>query len=102
MVDLLHFRAVLQEVYYFQRILYVALHSEREGFQSLQKEESIERTDGGSGIAQQNGAYSGDIGRRTCHIGKAKSMITRVWTCQLGEFTGSLPVEIAGLYNDTS
>lgn len=51
MVDLFHFRMVLQEVYYLQRILYVAFHSEREGFQSLQKEESIERTDGGSGIA---------------------------------------------------
>ena len=51
MVDLLHFRMVLQEVYYLQRILYVAFHSEREGFQALQKEEGIERTDGGSGIA---------------------------------------------------
>ena len=102
MVDLFHFRMVLQEVYYLQRILYVAFHSEREGFQSLQKEEGIERTDGGSGITQQNSTYSGDIGRRTCHIGKAKSVVTRVWTCQLGEFTGSFPVEFTGIHNDTS
>ena len=76
----------------------MAFHTQRECFQTLQKNKGIERTDGSSGIAQQNGTDTDSICSRTCRIGKAHAMIARIGFGQLRKFTGMRFLTICWIY----
>ena len=93
---------ILQKLHHSQRILHMTFHTQRECFQTLQKNKGIERTDSSSGIAQQNGTDTDSICSRTCRIGKAHAMIARIGFGQLRKFTGSYPIELAAIYNNTA
>ena len=80
-----HFGMLLQEFNHFQGILHMTFHAKRQRLQSLQQNESIERTDCGTGITQQYGTDTDGIGSRTGNVNETYSMITRVRFRQLGK-----------------
>ena len=63
-VDLLHLGVVCQEFDHLLGVLHMALDAQAQGLGALQQQECIERGDGGTGIAQQDGADVGDEGGR--------------------------------------
>ena len=97
-----HFGMLLQEFNHFQGILHMTFHAKRQRLQSLQQNESIERTDCGTGITQQYGTDTDGIGSRTGSVDETYSMITRVRFRQLGKLPRGHPVELAAIYNNTT
>ena len=78
MVHLLYFRMIFQIIYYFQRIFYVAFHTQGERFQSLQQNECIERAYGCSRITQQDGTNADRICSRARCIDKAYAVVAGI------------------------
>ena len=81
----------------------MTLHAERQCFQTLQQDKSIERRDRSSCITQNDSPDAGDESCRTCHVGKDRSMITWVRFAQGRELIGiCFPIEIATVHNHSS
>ncbi len=69
MVDALNKRMLREVIDYLFGILGVALNSEREGFETLQEKERVERRKRGAGISEENSSdicYKRRTGRRLC------------------------------------
>ena len=77
-VDLLHLRMVCQEFDHLLGVLHMALDAQAQGLGALQQQECIERGDGGTGIAQQDGADVGNEGGRACGIGEGNTVVAGV------------------------
>lgn len=74
----------------------MTLHAERQCFQTLQQDKSIERRDRSSCITQNDSPDTSDESCRTRHIGKDRPMITWVRFAQGRELIGiCFPIEIA-------
>ena len=84
-VDLLHLRMVCQEFDHLLGVLHMALDAQAQGLGALQQQECIERGDGGTGIAQQDGADVGDEGGRACGIGEGNTVVAGVGISDIAE-----------------
>ena len=103
MVHFGYFRMSGQILDNFQSIGNVTFHTERQGFQTLQQDKSIERRDRGSCITQNNSPDASDESCRPRHIGKDRPMITWVRFAQGRELIGiCFPIEIATVHNHSS
>lgn len=49
----LYLRVLAEVLNYLQRVEYVALNTQREGFQTLEEYECVERRDSSAGVAQE-------------------------------------------------
>ena len=102
MMYFLNLRLALQIFYNLQRILNVTLYTERQSFQSLQKQEGVERRKSCSGITKKDGTYfCNECSRSNCFC-EADAVVARVWLSQGCEFSGSLPVEFTAVYDHTA
>ena len=92
---------ILQEVSDFLRVLAVAFHAQRQGFQPLHDQEGVERRQGGTGIAQGNHAAAANKGSRAEGVGVDHAVVRRVRLVQHRELVGTgFPVELAGVDHD--
>ena len=73
----------------------MAFYAQGKSFQALQQDKSVEGTDGGTCVAQQNSTDTDGIGSRTGCIDEAYAMIAWIRFGQLWEFAGSYPVEFS-------
>ena len=80
----------------------MALDAQRQGFQTLQEQECVERRKGCAGIAQENRTDVGGECCRTNGIDKADAVVARVRVCDLAELAGCLPVKLAALDNQAA
>ena len=102
MIYLFYLRMIVQILNNLQRILYVALYTQRQCFQTLQEEECVERRQCCAGITQQNRTDSGyKSGRSNC-LCEADAMITWIRLSQLRELAGTNPVKFSAVYDNAS
>ena len=87
MVDLGHLGMILEKFHHLQRILYVALYTERERLQSLQENEGIEGGDGSTRVAQYHRTNASYEGGRTCYVSKYGTMVAGVGLGQVGNLS---------------
>lgn len=83
MVDGLNQRLLLEIFQNLLGVLYVTFYAQRQGFQTLQQQECVERRDGSAGIAQQNGANLGGERCRSAGIYEADAVIGRIRIYQI-------------------
>ena len=96
MVHALDLRVAVQEVDDFERVLDVALDTQRERFQTLQQDKRVEGGQRCALIAQERGARLGDIGGLACGFGEHDAVVARVRLRDAGELVGVAgPVELA-------
>ena len=101
-VDLFHLGVVCQEFDHLLGVLHMALDAQAQGLGALQQQECIERGDGGTGIAQQDGADVGDEGGRACGIGEGNTVIAGVGIGDVAELAAGLPVKLAAVHDDAA
>ena len=87
MADAGHLGVARQEADNPQRVLHVPLHTQREGLEPLQQDKGVERRQGRSRVAQQDGTDTGDKGCPPGNIGKDRAVIRRVGLGQRGDRT---------------
>ena len=80
----------------------MALDTQAQGLGALQQQECIERGDGGTGIAQQDGADVGNEGSRACGIGEGNTVVAGVGIGDIAELAAGLPVKLAACLLYTS
>ena len=103
MIHLSHLGMVSQEIHHLQSILYMALYAQTQCLNTLQQDKGIEWRQCGTGIAQQHGTDTGDVGSSTNSIGKHDTVIRRIGLGQCGELIGiGLPVELTAIHNHTT
>ena len=102
MVDGLDQRLGLEVLQHLSGVLHMALNAQREGFQTLQQQECVERGQCRTGVAQQDRTNLGGKCRRAACIYKADAVIARIRVDQRCEAAGCLPVELAALDDDTA
>ena len=74
----------------------MALHAQRQGFQTLQNQEGVHRADGRTHIAQWHHARAGNKRRRTKMLGIIHAMVRRIRRGELWETFGMRrPIEFA-------
>ena len=83
-------------------VLGVALHAQVQRLEALQKQEGVERREGGAGIAQALDAGLEDEGERAEGFGVGEAVVGGVGLDELGEAAGGLPVELAGVDDDAA
>ena len=102
MVDLLDLGMVGQERDDLLGVLDVALDAQAQSLGALQQQECVERRDGGTGIAQQNGADVGDEGGGAGGIGKGDAVVAGVGGGDVGITAAGFPVEVAAVHDDAA
>ena len=103
MVHLLHLGVLSQILHHLERVLYVTLYAQRQSFESLQQYPCVERRDGGTGVAQYDGADACHEGSLACNVGKYRTVIAWVGLGKCGIFVGiGFPVECAAVYDYAS
>ena len=81
----------------------MTFHTQRQCFQSLEKDESVEGRDGGARVAQDDGADACHKSRLPRHVGKHGTVVRRVGLRQRRIFVGiGFPVEGAAVNDDTA
>ena len=80
----------------------MALNAQAQGLGALQQQECIERGDGGTGIAQQNGADVGDESGRAGGIGKGNTVVAGVGISDISELAAGFPVKFAAVHDDAA
>jgi len=101
-VDLFHLRMVCQEFDHLLGVLHMALDAQAQGLGALQQQECIERGDGGTGIAQQDGADVGDESGRADGIGEGNTVVAGVGSGDIAELAAGLPVKLAAVHDDAA
>jgi hypothetical protein len=102
MVHMLNLRVIGQELNNLLGVLNVTLDTQRQRLGALQQQECVERRNGSTGITQQDSADVGYESSRTNCICKRDAVITRVRLSDRCILAGCLPVELAGVNNDTA
>ncbi len=102
MIYFLNLRMLVQILYNLQCILHMPLHPQGQGFQSLKKNESMERGQGGSGIPEQYRADTRYKSRRTRGFCEADPMIACVGFGKAWKFTACFPVKSSAVNDDAS
>ena len=102
MVDLLDQRMGAQVFHDLLCILGVAFEPQREGLDSLQQQERVERRDRSAGIAQEYGADVGDEGRRAYRVIERHAVIAGVGVGDVRIFSACFPIEPARFDDDTA
>ena len=101
--DGLDFRNGLQVVDDLQRVLNVAFDAQRQGFGALQQQECGERRQGGTGVAQQDGADTGHERGSAQGLVEVQSVIGRIRLGQGWELARHFgPVEVAAFHDHTA
>ena len=77
----------------------MCIRDRAQGLGALQQQECIERGDGGTGIAQQDGADVGDEGSRACGIGERNTVIAGVGIGDIAELAAGFPVKFAAVHD---
>ena len=99
-LDLRHGLQVLDNL---QRVLHVALDAQRQGLGALQQQERGERGQGGTGVAQQDGADAGHEGGSTKGLVEVQTVVGGIRLGQGRELARHLsPVEVAAFHDDTT
>ena len=80
----------------------MTLYAERQGLDSLQKKECVERRDTCAGVAKKNRADVGDKCSRSYDIVERYAVVARVRSCDVRVFAACLKVELAGFYNNAA
>ena len=89
-----------QELHHLQCVLHVALHPQTQRLHALQQDKRVERRDGGTGVAKDDGTDAGHERSRSGHVGEHGAVIARVGLCKGGELVGiAFPVERAAVHN---
>ena len=102
MVDLLDQRVARKVLDDLLRVLRVPLQAERQGLDALKEQERVEGRDGGAGVPQENGTDVRDERCGTDGIREGDPVIAGVRVGDLRVFARGLPVELAGLDDDTA
>ena len=103
MVDPLHLGMVSQKLDHAQGVAHVALHAQRERLESLQQDPGVEGRDGSARVAQDDGTYARDEGRRSGHVGEDGAGVRRVGLGQRRILVGILlPGEGAAVDDDAA
>ena len=98
----LYLRVLAEVLNYLQRVEYVALNTQREGFQTLEEYECVERRDSSAGVAQED---SSDVGHESCRANCVREADAVVGWVRLGDpcvSAGLLPVEVAAVYDNAA
>lgn len=98
----LYLRVLAEVLNYLQRVEYVALNTQREGFQTLEEYECVERRDSSAGVAQED---SSDVGHESCRANCVREADAVVGGVRLGDpcvSAGLLPVEVAAVYDNAA
>ena len=82
-------------------VLYMALHAQAQGFQTLQEQPRVERRLAGSDIPQYLHPGFEDIGSRA-QVRINKPMVAAVWFGEIGEAPAGFPVEITTIDDHAS
>ena len=93
---------LLEELDNLLCILGMALKAQGESLGPLQQEECCKWRDSCSLVPQQDGTDVGYKGCRTYNLCKGNAVVARVCICNRCKLAGLLPVELAGIYNNTA
>ena len=101
-VHLLNLRVLRQELDNLQRVLDMALHTERQRLGALQEQERVERGDCAALIAEQDRADVGHESRRSCDVREGCAVVAWVRIRDVRELAALLPVVAAAVHNDAA
>ena len=101
-VHLGHLRVTGQVVHHLQGVGGVALDAQGQRLQALQEDETAHRGKRRAGVPEQDRPGTGDVGGRADDIGKDNPVVAVVRLGELRELSGSFPVELAGVHDDTA
>lgn len=101
-VYLFYVGVILEEVYYLECVLNVALYSQRKGFQTLKQQERVERRDGSAQISHQRGADLEDVSDVARSLGEYYAVVRGVRLAESGELIVLRPVELACVYDNAA
>ena len=100
MVDFRHLGMLGKVFDDLERILRVALDAQRQRLDSLQEDPRVERADGRSGVAQDDGTDARHEGGGAGHVGEDGAVIARIRFGERGIFVGvGFPVELAAVHD---
>lgn len=102
MVYAFHLRMVLEVFYDFERVFHMAFYAQRERFQSLQQQESVERGDGSTEVAQQQCPYFDDESERPYSFREGNAVVAGVGFYEGREFAALFPIEFAAVDDDAA
>ena len=102
MVNLFYLRMILQEVDNLQCIFYVPFYPQRQGFQTLQQQEGIERREYCTLISHQCGTNLHDISSVSACFCKYNAVVRRIRLAQTRELVVLCPVELSAVNDDTT
>ena len=81
----------------------VTLHPQRQRFDALEEEERVKGRECGAGVAQQHGANTADVGRRSERVGPDNAVVAGVRPDEDLELLRlRAPVEVAGIDHDAA
>lgn len=101
-VDLLHLGVMGQVLHDLLGVLDVAVQAQGERLGALQQQERVERADAGAGVTQDDSADIGHERGGTGSIHEADAVVAGVGVSKRGELAAGLPVELAGIDDDTA